>query len=60
MNGKMILPQISFKNNEINFNRTMLNFSRDRTKKSIWEEYIQKKENDSKRKKFKKINIVKK
>lgn len=38
----------------------MLNFSRDRTKKSIWEEYIQKKGNDSKGKKFKKINIVKK
>ena len=59
-NGKMILPKISFKNNEINFNKSMLNFTRNRTKKGIWEEYIQKKENDSKRKKVKKINFVKK
>ena len=60
VNGKMILPKISFKNNEINFNKSMLNFARDRTKKRIWEEYIQKKQNDSKRKKVKKISVVKK
>ena len=57
---KMVLPKISYKNNEVNFNKTVLNFTRERTKKGIWEEYIQKKENDNKKKKVKKINIAKK
>ena len=56
----MVLPKLSVKNNETNFNKTMLNFVRERTKKIAFEEYIQKKENTSKRKKIKKINIAKK
>ena len=59
-NSKMVLPKLSVKNNETNFNKTMLNFVRERTKKIAFEEYIQKKENTSKRKKIKKINIAKK
>ena len=55
----MVLPKLSLKNNETNFNRTMINFVRERTKKVMWEEYVQKKENNSKRKKNRKINSVK-
>ena len=58
-NPNMVLPKLSLKNNETNFNRTMINFVRERTKKVMWEEYVQKKENNSKRKKNRKINSVK-
>ena len=58
-NKKMILPKLSLKNNETNFNRTMINFVRERTKKVVWEEYVQKKENNSKRKKIRKVKSVK-
>ena len=58
-NPNMVLPKLSLKNNETNFNRTMINFVRERTKKVMWEEYVQKKENNNKRKKNRKINSVK-
>ena len=59
-NNRAILPKISNRKNETNFNRTMINFNRERVKKSMWEKYIQKKENitgDSK--KIRKVNSVK-
>ena len=59
-NNRAILPKISNRKNETNFNRTMINFNRERVKKSMWEKYVQKKENitgDSK--KIRKVNSVK-
>ena len=59
-NNRAILPKISSRKNETNFNRTMINFNRERVKKSMWEKYVQKKENitgDSK--KIRKVNSVK-
>jgi hypothetical protein len=58
-NHNMVLPKLSLKNNETNFNRTMINFVRERTKKAMWEEYVQKKENNNKMKKNKRTNSVK-
>ena len=58
-NPNMVLPKLSLKNNETNFNRTMINFVRERTKKAMWEEYVQKKENNNKMKKNKRTNSVK-
>ena len=58
-NPNMVLPKLSLKNNETNFNRTMINFVRERTKKVMWEEYVQKKENNNKMKKNKRTNSVK-
>ena len=52
----MVLPKISKKNEETNFNKTMINFNRERTKKVIWEGFLQNKENI---KKIKKINFTK-
>ena len=57
-NSTIILPKLSLKNNVTNFNKTMVNFVRERTKKSMWEEYIRQKE-INKDKKFWKINFVK-
>ena len=57
-NSKIVLPKLSLKNNETNFNKTMINFVRDRTKKSMWEEYIRQKE-INKDIKFWKINFGK-
>ena len=54
-----ILPKIPNKNNDINFNRTMINFNRERTKKSNWEDYVQKKESTKNIKKIKRFNSVK-
>ena len=48
----------SLKNNVTNFNKTMINFVRERTKKSMWEEYIRQKE-INKDIKFWKINFGK-
>ena len=59
VNGKMVLPKISLRNNEINFNKTMITLNKERTKKTIWEDYLRKKQNDIKTKKFKKVNPVK-
>ena len=42
-NNKMILPKISLRNNETNFNRTMMNFNRERIKKNMIENIPQKK-----------------
>lgn len=47
-NNSMVLPKISKKNNETNFNKTMLTFNRERTKNNMWEKYIQKKEKNKK------------
>ena len=55
-NNKMILPKLSLRNNETNFNRTMMNFSRERIKKSMWGNVPQK---IQKIKKIRKINSVK-
>ena len=44
---------------DINFNRTMINFNRERTKKSNWEDYVQKKESTKNIKKIKRFNSVK-
>ena len=55
----MVLPKISKKNEETNFNRTMINFNRERTKKVIWEGFLQKKESMKEIKKIKKINFTK-
>ena len=44
-NKNFVLPKLSIKNNEINFNRTMLNFNRERNKKTMLEEFIQRKSN---------------
>ena len=57
-NSKIVLPKLSLKNNETNFNKTMINFVRERTKKSMWEEYIRQKE-INKDIKFWKINFGK-
>ena len=57
-NPNMVLPKLSLKNNETNFNRTMINFVRERTKKAMWEEYIRQKE-INKDIKFWKINFGK-
>ena len=59
VNGKMVLPKISLRNNEINFNKTMIMLNKERTKKTIWEDYLRKKQNDIKTKKFKKVNPFK-
>lgn len=61
VNKNMLLPKISSKkNNETNYsNRTMINFVRERTKRSVWEGYMQKRENDSKKKKVEKVKSVK-
>ena len=59
-NNRAILPKISNRKNETNFNRTMINFNRERVKKSMWEKYVQKKENiTSDSKKIRKVNSVK-
>ena len=58
-NNKMILPKLSLRNNETNFNRTMMNFSRERIKKSMWENVSQKIEKIQKLKNNRKINSVK-
>ena len=58
-NNKMILPKLSLRNNETNFNRTMMNFSRERIKKSMWENVSQKIEKIQKLKNIRKINSVK-
>ena len=59
-NNRVILPKISNRKNETNFNRTMINFNRERVKKSMWEKYVQKKENiTSDSKKIRKVNSVK-
>ena len=57
-NSKIVLPKLSLKNNETNFNKTMINFVRERTKKAMWEEYIRQKE-INKDIKFWKINFGK-
>ena len=44
-NKNFVLPKLSIKNNEINFNRTMLNFNHERNKKTMLEEFIQRKSN---------------
>ena len=59
-NNRAILPKISNRKNETNFNRTMINFNREGVKKSMWEKYVQKKENiTSDSKKIRKVNSVK-
>lgn len=59
-NNRAILPKIANRKNETNFNRTMINFNRERVKKSMWEKYVQKKENiTSDSKKIRKVNSVK-
>ena len=55
INNKMILPKISLRNNETNFNRTVMNFNRERIKKSVMENNPQKREKI----KIRKINSVK-
>ena len=57
-NNKMILPKISLRNNETNFNRTMMNFNRERNKKSMMESIPSKREKILKIKKIK-VNSVK-
>ena len=62
LNKNMVLPKISSKYNETNFsNKTMLSFIRERTKKSFWEDYMQKNIdiNNSKKKKIKKVKSIK-
>ena len=58
-NNKMILPKISLRNNETNFNRTMMNFNRERIKKNMIENIPQKKEKIQNIKKIRKIKSVK-
>ena len=61
LNKNMVLPKISMKNNETNYsNRTMINFIRERSKKSVWKDYMEKRENDSKKKKVKKVKSIRK
>jgi len=58
--NKMVLPKISIRNNETNFNRTMMNFNRERTKKVIEGFSLNKdKDNILNVKKIRKIKSVK-
>ena len=56
-NPQMVLPVLSLKNNETNFNRTVVHFMRERTKKGLWEKYVKIKKN-KKKVKIKKSNSV--
>ena len=56
---KMVLPKISLKNNETNFNRTMINFFRERNKKPMFDNFEQKKYGIIRLKKVRKIKSVK-
>ena len=60
-NRKIVLPKISWRNNnENNFNKTMTQFHRTRTKKTIIDENSISKNNEkSKKKKMKRVNSVK-
>ena len=58
--NKIVLPKISIRNNETNFNRTMMNFNRERTKKVIEGFSLNKdKDNILNVKKIRKIKSVK-